>query len=203
MSPKESQTKSGLMLVASGAREFEQIKAYFREISWHISCADVSHKPTREGGLIMGAALTPWRPFRELERLSREFEERFPRFFGGHLLENGETEYLPALESYLKDGNLVVRADLPGIDPKEVEVTVLGNTLTIKGERKEKKEIKREDYIRREMSYGSFERRMTLPEGAQTDKIKAQFKNGVVEITMPIAKEVAARKITVEPEEKK
>jgi HSP20 family protein len=65
----------------------------------------------------------------------------------------------------VKDGNLVVRADVPGVDPKEIEVSVVGNVLTIKGERKEEKEVKSEDYIRREASYGCFERRMTLPEG--------------------------------------
>ncbi len=105
--------------------------------------------------------------------------------------------------SFVQNGNLVVRADLPGIDPKEVEISVLGNVLTIKGERKQKKEVKAEDYIRREVFYGSFERRMTLPEGAATDKIKAQFKDGVVEITMPVAKEVGARKIPLEVEGKK
>ncbi|MFZ0889713.1 MAG: Hsp20/alpha crystallin family protein [Candidatus Binataceae bacterium] len=147
-------------------------------------------------------ALLPWRPFRDLERMSREIEERFPRFFGRPLFEESE-EYLPRMESYIKDGNLVVRADLPGIDPKDVEVTVLGNVLTIKGERKEKKEVKRDDYIRREVSYGAFERRMTLPEGAATDKIKAQFRNGVMEVTMPAAKEMAARKVPIESEAQK
>ncbi len=147
-------------------------------------------------------ALLPWRPFRDLERISREIEEHFPRFFGRPLFEESE-EYFPRIESYIKDGSLVVRTDLPGMDPKDVEVTVLGNVLTIKGERKDKKEIKRDDYIRREVSYGAFERRMTLPEGAATDKIKAQFKNGVMEVTMPVAKEMAARKVPIESEGQK
>ena len=147
-------------------------------------------------------ALLPWRPFRDLERMTREIEERFPRFFGRPLFEESE-EYFPRIESYIKEGNLVVRADLPGIDPKDIEVMVLGNVLTIKGERKEKKEVKRDEYIRREVSYGAFERRMTLPEGAATDKIKAQFKNGVMEVTMPVAKEMAARKVPIESEVQK
>ena len=148
-------------------------------------------------------ALMPWRPFRDLERLTREMEERFPRFFSHRLSEEGEAAYFPAIESYIHNGNLVVRADLPGINPKDVEITVLGNVLTVKGERKEKKEVKREDYIRREVSYGAFERRMTLPEGAATDRIKAQFRNGVMEVTMPVAKEMAARKVPIESEGQK
>jgi len=104
------------------------------------------------------------------------------------------------LESFLKNGDLVVRADVPGVDPKDVEVSVRGNILTIKGERKEEKEVKSEDYIRREASYGSFERRMTLPEGANTEKITANFKNGMVEIKMPMAKTVEAKKVPVQVE---
>ncbi|MGO9061001.1 MAG: Hsp20/alpha crystallin family protein [Candidatus Binataceae bacterium] len=138
--------------------------------------------------------LAPWRPFRELERWAR----RFPSFFEDWPFDR--EEYHPALESFLKNGNLVVRADVPGVDPKDVEVSVRGNVLTIKGERKEEKEVKSEDYIRREASYGSFERRMTLPEGANTDKITANFKNGMVEITMPMAKAVEAKKVPVQVE---
>ncbi len=139
--------------------------------------------------------LTPWRPFRDLERWAR----RFPSFFEDWPL--GEREgFFPALESFVKEGNLVVRADVPGVDPKDIEVSVVGNTLTIKGERKEEEEVKSEDYIRRESSYGSFERRMTLPEGANTEKIAANFKNGVVEITLPVSKTVEAKKVPVQVE---
>ncbi len=140
--------------------------------------------------------LQPWRPFSELERWRRRFESRFPRFFED--FEGEEAESKLPIESYVKDGNVVVRADVPGLDPKDIDVTVLGNVLMIKGERKDEQEVKKENYFRREVSYGAFERHMTLPEGAQTDKIKATFKNGVVEVTMPIAKEAAAKKIPLE-----
>jgi HSP20 family protein len=145
-------------------------------------------------------ALRPWRPLRDLERLTREVEEHFPNIFGRWPFEETRSRFLPVMESYVQDGNLIVRTDLPGIDPKEIEISVLGNILTIKGERKRKEEVKSEDYVRREVSYGSFERRMTLPEGAATDKIKAHFEDGVVEIAMPMAKEIGARKIPLEVE---
>jgi HSP20 family protein len=147
-------------------------------------------------------ALSPFRPFHELERLTRNLEARFPRLLPDWPFD-GETANLPPLESYVKDGSLVVRTDMPGVDPKDVEVSVLGNVLTIKGERKETKEVKENEYIRREVNYGAYERRMTLPEGAATDKVRAQVKNGVVEITMPVGEKLAARKVPVEAAEEK
>jgi HSP20 family protein len=126
----------------------------------------------------------------------RAWESRFPRFF--EEFEEAEEEITPPIESYVKNGQLVVRADVPGLDPKDIEVSVVHDILSIKGERKSEKEVKKEDYLRRELCYGAFERRLTLPEGAATDKVKASFKNGVVEITIPLAKEVAAKKVPLE-----
>jgi len=143
-------------------------------------------------------ALLPWRSFRELDRLSREIEENFQRLRGRRASEHGPEEYAPAIESYIHNGHMVVRVELPGIDPKDVEIAVFGDVLRIKAERKERKEIKREDYLRRELCYGKFERRVTLPEGAHSDKIRANIKNGIVEITIPVAKEVAPRKVPIE-----
>jgi HSP20 family protein len=148
------------------------------------------------------ADLSLWRPFHELERWRHEMDREFGRHFGRlfHDIEPGELEasYLPVIESYVKDGNLVIRADVPGLEPKEIELSVLGNVLTIKGERKQQQEVKKDEYIRRETSYGSFERRLTLPEGTDAERIKASFKNGVVEITMPVSKELMAKKIPLE-----
>src|SRR5713101_2116342 len=141
-------------------------------------------------------ALVPWRPFQELERVMRSWESRFPRFFEGF----EEEEIMPPVESYVKDGNLVIRADVPGLDPKDIEISVLHDVLTIRGERKAEKEVTEKDYLRREVSYGGFERRMSLPEGAAADKIKATFKNGVVEVSIPVPKEIEGKKIPLELE---
>ena len=142
-------------------------------------------------------ALTTWSPFRELERIARRWESPLPRLFED-MEDNYNEAFMPAVESYVKDGNLVVRADVPGLELKDLEVSVLRNVLTIKGERKTEKEVKKEDYLRREVSYGSFERRMSLPDGASTDQVKANFKNGVLEITIPMAKEAMAKKVQIE-----
>ena len=150
----------------------------------------------------MGAIL-PWRPFRELERLARRLESQSPFRLLDDFEESREEAFVPAVESFVKDGNLVVRADVPGLDPKDIEVSVLGNVLTVKGERKTEHEVKKEDYLRREVSYGSFERRMTLPQGSAVDKIKAAFKNGVLEITLPLPRETVAQKVPIEAEAEK
>jgi HSP20 family protein len=144
-------------------------------------------------------SLIPWRPFQELERVMRSWESRFARLFEGV----EEEEIMPAVESYVKDGNLVVRADVPGLEPKDLEISVLHDVLTIKGERKAEKEVKEKDYLRREVSYGAFERRLTLPAGAAADKIKATFKNGVIEVSIPVPKEVEGKKIPLEVEAEK
>jgi len=143
----------------------------------------------------MGANL-PWKPFRDLERMMRRWDTPFRLFED---LDDGvEERFVPAVESFVKDGTLVVKADVPGLEPKDIEVTVLGNVLTLKGERKSESEVKKEDYLKREVSYGSFERRMTLPEGTQTDQVKATFKQGVLEITLPLGKEAVAKKVPIE-----
>ncbi len=142
------------------------------------------------------AELLPWRPFREMERMMRNWESRLPRFFE-------DVELTPPVESYVKEGNLVVRADVPGLDPKDIEISVMHDTLTIKGERTREKEVKKEDYMRREVAYGAFVRSLTLPDGITADKVKASFKNGVVEVTIPLPEKIQARKIPLEAEAEK
>ncbi len=142
-------------------------------------------------------AISAWSPFRELERIARRWESPLPRAFED-FEDNHNEAFVPAVESYVKDGNLVVRADVPGLELKDLDVSVLRNVLTVKGERKSEKEVKKEDYLRREVSYGSFERRMSLPEGAAADQVKANFKNGVLEITIPLAKEAVVKKVQIE-----
>ncbi len=145
----------------------------------------------------MGAGmLAPWRPLREFDHLFERMMDRMFREwpFAPDLDEPTRAHTTP-LECFVQNGNLVVRADVPGIEPKDVDISLVGNVLTIKGERKGKEEVNKQDYLRREIAYGAFERRVTLPEGAQADKIKAEFRNGVIEITIPSAKEIAAKKI--------
>lgn len=148
--------------------------------------------------------LTPWRPMKELESLQHRMEQLFDhlsdRFHVGERPRSvwGSEEWAPAIESHADNGNLIVKADLPGVDPKEVTVSVVGNQLTIEGERKHEEKKEEKDYFYRELSYGKFSRSLTIPEGVEADKVKAVFKNGVLEVTMPAPKQLAAKKIQIE-----
>ncbi len=146
-----------------------------------------------------------WQPFRELEEWHRNLDNLFTRFMGRTPFEGtafaGKGQ--PAIESVVKDGNLVVRMDLPGVDPKEVDISVTGDVLTVKGERKHKEEKKEGEYAHEEIAYGSFERSLRLPGKVDADNIKANYEKGVLEITMPIPKELAPKKVSVQVESKK
>ena len=144
-----------------------------------------------------------WSPFREMEHFRRDFDEVFDRFLGHRKHGEKELRLEPAIESYIEDDKLVVRADLPGIDPKNVEITVTGDLLTIKGSREEKREEKERNFVFKEVSYGSFERSITLPPGVKIEDIKTSCKDGVLELTAPAPKELAARKVPVEVEAQK
>ncbi|HZO81250.1 MAG TPA: Hsp20/alpha crystallin family protein [Candidatus Binataceae bacterium] len=144
-----------------------------------------------------------WSPLKELDRFRRDFDDLFDRFLGGRAgpLFARAGDY-PPLESFIDNGELVIRADLPGVDPKDVEITVAGDTLTIRATREQQREEKTRNYIHREVSYGSIERSLQLPEGVNPDEIKASYRNGVLELTAPVPREVSARKVPIEIERK-
>lgn len=139
-------------------------------------------------------------PFRELARLQREMEEMFDRLWPGWPWGEREGTWVPAVDMVDRKDEIVLRADLPGLSEKDIEVTVQDNTLTIRGERKEEREEKKEDYYYCERSLGAFSRSLTLPAGVDTEKVKATFKNGVLEIHLPKAKEAKGRKIEIKTE---
>ena len=146
---------------------------------------------------------------KDMERLLNDFEEfRFPNFFkdlAPFRMEFDKVEWVPRIEVLHNNGQLMVRADLPGLTKDDVKVELTDEMLTLSGERKEEKEEKREGYYRSERSYGSFYRQVPLPEGAKTEDATATFRNGVLEITMPAPKaETPTRKLEIkEPTEEK
>ncbi len=117
--------------------------------------------------------------------VNRVFDEMFgnmPRRAGGQ--QRQTAEWAPAVDVLNRDGNLVVRAEIPGVRPEEVDVTVHDRVLTISGERKVEQEEERGGYLVRERRYGSFRRSMQLPEGVDESNIKARFQDGVLEVTL-------------------
>lgn len=109
----------------------------------------------------------------------------------------GEHIHRFPLDVYETDNEMVLKASLPGLKPEEVDISLSGDILTIKGETREEKEVKEEDYLRRERHYGAFSRSMSLPSGLNTDKIEAVFENGILTLTIPKAEEVKPRSIKV------
>jgi HSP20 family protein len=156
--------------------------------------------------------LEKWRPSRELDRFRNEFDDLlerfgfdrdwFGRFPGRDLFADWQTggAMRPAIESRVDDGKFIVRTDLPGIDPKNVDIKVVGDVLTIKGSREEKSETKKADYLRREIRYGSFERSISLPGGIKADDLKATYHDGVLELTAPMPKEAIPKEVKIQVE---
>jgi HSP20 family protein len=103
--------------------------------------------------------------------------------------------YIPTTDVFARNGSLVVKIDLPGVEPGDIHVKVFEGELTVTGERKADKEIKEEGFYRKETTYGFFERRMSVPKGVKEADIKAEYANGVLEISMPrVAKNEALPK---------
>jgi len=141
--------------------------------------------------------LTRWDPFRELnvlqDRMSRLFQDYAPR--GEQDLTTGN--FVPPVDIYEDEQGITVKAELPGLDPKDVDVQVENNTLTIKGERKFEKEEKEENFHRIERRYGSFVRSFTLPSTVDTDSVKADYENGVLKVHMAKRAEAKPKQIKV------
>jgi HSP20 family protein len=147
-------------------------------------------------------AIIRWEPFRDLvglqERMNRLFDESFRGINRTGSEEDwGGGSWAPAVDIYEQNGNIVLKAELPGVDPKDVDVRVENNILTLRGERKLENEVKREYYHRVERAYGSFTRSFTLPNVVDTEKIKAEYKDGLLRMTLPKKDEAKPKQISI------
>lgn len=132
---------------------------------------------------------------RDLFDLRRDFDSFFDRVFGAGRERADDRTWWPSLESYVKDGDVHVRVDLPGVSPENVEVTLERNVLTIRGERRAEQGSEASGY--REVRYGRFERSLTLPEGIDPESIRASHANGVLELALPLPESVKPRKVPI------
>ncbi len=147
------------------------------------------------------ANMVRWDPAREMvslrEAMDRLFEESFlrPGLLGG----SDSAAALMPLDMYETDESIVVKAAIPGVKPEDIEVTVTGDLLTIKGEFKTETEDKDEkrNYHRQERRYGSFSRQVTLPSGVNADACQADFENGVLTLKLPKAEEAKVKKVQI------
>ena len=139
-------------------------------------------------------------PFRELaqmqDRINRIFGDAYTRRHDDDLTQRGE--WFPAVDIYENaNQEIVLKAELPGIVREDIDVRVENNTLTLRGERKRDTEVKQEQFHRVERSYGGFSRSFSLPSRIDTDQVRAEFKDGVLAITLPVKAEAKPRQIEV------
>lgn len=147
--------------------------------------------------------LARWNPWQDVFDLQREMSELLRRDFAGP---RGSTPWregwggsmgawVPAVDVFSREGDLVVRAELPGINPeKDVDISVQDGVLTLRGERRHEQRSNGDSYFRVESSYGSFQRNILLPEGVKAEDIQASYQNGILEVVVPKAAELTSAK---------
>ncbi len=144
-------------------------------------------------------AIIRWDPYRDMVTL----RDRMNKLFEDMAASRGEekdlatTSWAPAVDIYETEGEVVLTAEIPGIEEKDIEIKVEDNTLTLRGERKFEKETKEENYHRIERAYGSFFRSFTLPGYVDQDKIEAEHENGILKVRMPKRAELKPRKVKI------
>jgi HSP20 family protein len=144
------------------------------------------------------SSLVPWRRG-ELSGFRREMDRLFDRFFEdwpSRLWPEG-TQWAPSVDVSETPKEVIVKAELPGMDPKEIDVSVRGDVLTLRGERKKEEEKKGENFHRIERRYGAFTRSIRLPAEVDANKVSAEYKEGVLKINLPKTKEASVKKIEI------
>jgi HSP20 family protein len=145
-------------------------------------------------------SLTRWDPFAEMADLRREMDHIFGEFFGRTPSSMAATEAMwsPLVDIHETKDSFLLMAELPGVKQEDVEVSVEGDTLTLKGERKRETEVKEDQYHRIERSYGRFERSILLPSVVDPNRVKATYRDGVLEIQLPKKEEAKPKAVKIE-----
>jgi HSP20 family protein len=152
-----------------------------------------------EDTLTMNSAIR-WQPFRTGNTLQEQVNRLFESEYSGHSPESSVTTWAPAVDIQETENELVLKADLPGLDEKDIDIRTENNTLTVRGERKFEKQVNEDNYLRVERSYGSFSRSFTLPNTINTGAIRAEYKNGVLTVQMPKRAESKPKQVKVNVE---
>ena len=143
------------------------------------------------------SAITRWDPFHNLstlqDQMNRLFETNFPRRSDQSAL----TTWAPAVDIYESENELVLKADIPDVNEKDLDVRIENNMLTIQGERKFEQKVKEDNYLRVERTYGAFSRSFSLPNTVNTEAIKADYQNGVLTVELPKRAESKPKQVKV------
>ncbi len=143
------------------------------------------------------SSITRWDNFHGLTGLQEQVNRLFDNSFPGRTDNSALTTWAPAVDIYETENELVVKADLPDVNEKDLDVRIENNTLTIRGERKFEKKVEEENYLRVERTYGSFSRSFSLPNTVNSEAIKAEYKNGVLTVELPKRAESKPKQIKV------
>ena len=143
-------------------------------------------------------SITRWDPFQNLATLQDQVNRLFEVPLAGRNAESSDlTAWAPAVDIYETENELVIKADLPDVNEKDLDIRVENNMLTIRGERKFEQKVKEDNYLRIERTYGSFSRSFSLPNTVNTETIKAEYKNGVLTVQLPKRAESKPRQVKV------
>jgi HSP20 family protein len=143
------------------------------------------------------ATIARLEPFRGISTWQDQFNRLFNESFRTHAEESAVTSWAPAVDIYETPNELVVKADLPDVNEKDIDVRVENNLLTIRGERKFEKSVAEENFLRVERTYGSFSRSFSLPNTLNAEAIAAEYTNGVLTVTLPKREETKPRQVKV------
>jgi HSP20 family protein len=141
--------------------------------------------------------LMRWRPGGELSRLRKEMDNIWDRFFGEPALTEPTTTWVPSIDVSETDSDIQVRAEVPGLEAKDIDVNVSGDRLSITGEKKREEERRGENYFTHERYFGAFQRMVRLPAEVQVENAEAEFKNGVLNIRIPKSAETKSKRIKI------
>ncbi len=143
-------------------------------------------------------AMVRWDPFNEMMAVQRDMNRLFSSLGMPLYTSRGDGErvaWMPTVDVIRKENELLVRAELPGVKPEDVDVSVTEDVLAIKGKREEKEEYRQGDYVRKESTFGSFERQIMLPQGVDAQDIKAEYRDGVLEVRVPTPGKMPEQKV--------
>ena len=144
------------------------------------------------------AGLIPWHGGSEIDRFRSDMDRLFDDFYSRSLFRSLKRgDWMPAADMSEDQKEIVVHAEIPGLNIKEIDVSLNGRVLTIQGERKQEREEKDKNYHRIERKYGSFSRTFELPADVDGDKVKAAYKDGILTLNLPKTKEQSIKKIEV------
>ncbi|MBI5166442.1 MAG: Hsp20/alpha crystallin family protein [candidate division NC10 bacterium] len=142
-------------------------------------------------------SLARWDPFTDILDIQQEMNRLFDSFFG-RTSALSEGVWAPLVDIYETKEHVVVKAEIPGMKLDDIDITIVGDTLTLKGARKRETEVKEENYYRVERSYGAFQRAIPLPSVVDTNKVKATYKDGILEVKLSKKGEVKTKEIKIE-----